>query len=500
MSAHASAFPATREPPHFSLAWFAGADLRVLRRAPSEHTFYNALGTTVLLLAAANGFAACLAVGYMLQIPPGHLWWLGISWAAIVACGVERLVLQLPTSKKRLVPLVLVPRIALSLFLAVQLGEPLVLRANQGEINNALSVAKTTETEAAVTKAAEFYEPKILADQRKIDRINASMATLASHAEENRFLSECETNTPSCSVTGKPTCKAFCHHFARLAIEAKAKLAAREPESRSRVGVLEAEIKNLERAQKSQERSRGKGIGQNGGLLAREEALETLESAHPVVRNEVWFLRFLFLSLDLLPLSAKVLRLLSINSPYEEISAAARQHDSLDAHATQETVRVERDRLAEQARADIEVNREHIWLGATRRIDEVRDSSHTPPNRDSHARRSAKPVSAPSLGEFAERMQPHESRPVPVPPALRRGGLVGLALVGTVTVAASVWAGLFQQPVAGMWLVLTTFGFVTMLALYTRGFRAASAWGLRAIFATLLAGLTLPLLIAGMNL
>jgi hypothetical protein len=96
-------------------------------------------------------------------------------------------------------------------------------------------------------------------------------------------------------------------------------------------------------------------------------------------------------------------------------------------------------------------------------------------------------------------MQPHETRAVPVPAALRRGGLVGLALVTALAVATSLWGSLTHHAVAGEWLIVAALGLVLTLVLYTRGFRNAPGWALRAMFATLLTGLALPIFIVGIN-
>ncbi len=488
MSAH-KAEEATFEP-----AWFAGYDPRFLRRAPSERNFANGLGGAVLVLACASGFTVCIAVAYMLQVPPSHVWWIGAAWIIIV-CGIERIVLQLPTKNRRLLPLVLLPRVLVALMVAVVFSEPLVLRFNQGEINDYLSKAKTAEARGVIASAGAFYGPRINADQGKIAQINASRTALANRAEKYRFKSRCEFNTPSCSDTHKPGCATVCEHDARVAAKDAARLAAREPENRARIAALRADIGTLKTKQATQEKEQAAGIGENGGLLAREEALSGLEQKHSAARREVWFLRLLFLCLDLLPLSVKLVRLLADDeSPYDAICSAERKHDGLDALEVQENVRVRKDGITVQAQADIEVHRHRIWLDADRRMAATKDEAYTVPGKQ-HARRYAEPVPALSLDEFSKQTTDHERKPVPVPSALRQGGLVGLVLLG-VTVLTSV---LLQSP-TGLWIGVAALAFAAALALYTRGFRLATARGLRAIFAVLIAGLLIPIMIIIANL
>lgn len=448
-----------RERGRFSSAWFAGITLRLLPE--SERTFYDTLGAVVLLLAIGDGVAASLTAGYMLQVPAARVWWVGVGWAIFVACGLERLVLQMPSRSKRRVLLLLavVPRVVVTLLLAGLFAEPMVIRANQGEIANRLSETRTAEGREATGKIGVFYGHRIQTAQQRITHIQARMEKLNQRATHFRFLSECEANTPSCSVTHKPGCEAYCRHYARKAEEAQSLRAAREPESNARIAALRQEISGLEAAKRTQEKQRRAGIGENKGFLAREEALEALEARHPRVEIEAWFLRALFLCLDLLPLSMKVLRMLTVDSPYEAVSEAARRHDALKALEVEEAAGVEEDRIREQARADKEANRESIWRDAMRRINDEHGeppapgAGHADLHGEIRVRRDAQPISAWSLAELVRRLRPHEKSPVPVPAALRRGGFAGLALVATLTIVTTAWWWLTQTPVTGMWLI-----------------------------------------------
>ncbi len=499
MSAPAITLTKTDRGEHnFSLAWFAGYDLQRLARVPSERGFAGALGSAVLLLACANGFTACIVVGYVLHTRPSHLWWLGIAWTIVVACGIERLVLQVSPGKRRLLLLVVLPRLCVSLLLAVQFGEPLVLRFNQGEVNNYLSTQRVSEEQASSSQVASFYGPLIAKEHSEVAHIQSSMTKLAQHAEQDHFLSRCEAITASCSQTHRLGCGAYCEHFAHVSRKYSAELAKREPEELARIGALKTAIKKLEGEQARQQSSRLKGVEQNEGLAAHEEALSGVERAHPSIRNEVWFLRLLFLFLDVLPLSTKLIRLYAFDSPYDEISAAEREQDALDAFAKKEAVSVERDRIGEEARAQMEVNRERIWAEA-----EMSMAGGKMPTggRSENPFRSRRPeaVQALNLSEYSSRTTEHEQQPVPVPRELRRGGLVGLALL-TATVVGSVAMFVVHAATFGLWLSVLAFAPAALLAAHTRGFRTATAWGLRATFVVLIVGLLMPLVILAVNL
>jgi hypothetical protein len=91
-------------------------------------------------------------------------------------------------------------------------------------------------------------------------------------------------------------------------------------------------------------------------------------------------------------------------------------------------------------------------------------------------------------------MQDWETRPVQVPATLRRGGFIGLGLL-LVTLAGSIVFGASGVVLVGA----TLLGAVSLLA-FTRGFRTAPDWGLRAIFVTLLSGIGMPFLILLLNI
>lgn len=490
----------TRSERHFSMAWFAGYDLQRLRRVPSERGFAGALGSAVLLLACANGFTACIAVGYVLHTPPSHLWWLGVAWTIIVACGIERLVLQVSPGKRRLLLLVVLPRLIVSLLLAVQFGEPLVLRFNQGEVNNYLSTQRVNEEETASKSLTSFYEPQIVAAQGEVASIQSSIAKLAGHAEHDRFLSACEDSMASCSQTHRLGCGAYCEHFARVSHETSQRLAKVEPEDRARIATLKKTIKKLETDQSGQLKARLQGVGQNVGLAAHEEALAGVERVHPSIRSEVWFLRLFFFFLDVLPLSTKLVRMFAFASPYDEVASAEREEDALDAFAKKEAVSVEKDRIGEEARAQMEVNRESIWTEAEMRMSGMRASAGGGASGGgfSAPRRPAAPQAL-NLAEYTSRTVDHEQQPVPVPAALRRGGLVGLILLAT-TAAGSVAGLVLHAGITGLLLAGPALAAASLLASHTRGFQTATAWELRATFAVLITGLLMPLVVVAVSL
>jgi hypothetical protein len=412
---------------------------------------------------------------------------------------VERLVLQLTATKIRWLVIGLVPRIALSLLVAVGM-EPVILRINQSEINEHLSENVTNTIRVADKAAENHYVPLIESDYHQIAGIRAQQTGLTKRSERYRFLSSCEASTPSCSTTGRAGCGAYCAHYTREANNISSQLLVVEPQNLARIAYLQRDIKNQQTAMHTQEASRRKAITESNGLSARLEALGAIEKKHPSVKGEVWFFRLLFVVLDLLPLSMKVMRMLSLESaPYEEACKAARRRDMVRIKRQNASASVEEKRDRARERADIDVDQVSIRLDKERRIEEVHEtnpSGHGAP----HAFRASAPIDAWDLDTFVEEMTPHETRPVSVPAELRRGGFVGLTILLVMAGAMGLWSSLTGHSLAGTGIVLVCLGLVVIFLAYTRGFRHAAAWALQAIFASLLLGLVLPIIILGMNL
>jgi hypothetical protein len=485
------------------LAWFAGVDLRVLAEIPSEQGFYSTLGTVVLLLDCASGFAVCIAVGYMVQQPPSHVWWIGLAWTIILACGIERLMLRV-TSTGRLRSLIaaLALRVLLSLMLAAVFAEPAMLRIFQGPINGQLSKTQSAAIQGAVNKDATFYGGKINSDYAQIGAIQTHEQALRAAAAHNTFISTCERSLTSCSITHHLGCGPYCEHYARLAANETAELRAITPVDAARIAALRADINRLQTLETDENKSRPEAIAQSAGLLGREEALQQLAKGHPIVTEETWFLRLFFVCLDLLPLGAKVTRMLTVKDggPYELRCAAARRTDCLPAKQQDKDADLEEKLMDEQHLGDLEVRRTEIRLDTRGRINDAHArAGSTDANADA-VHGDEGPISAWSLAELATNAKPWESQPVPVAPMLRRGGLVGTALVAATALVAGVLSLLTHAVLAGMPEVLVVLGLVLVLAAYTRGFSRAPAWALWATLATLVVGLALPIAVLVINL
>jgi hypothetical protein len=459
-------------------AWFAGVDLKILERTPGEIGFYNALGAAVLLISCASGVAMTLAAGYMLQQPPGEVWWVGAGWALLLIFGVERLILQVTTDRRRLwLLLVLVPRVVLSLALAIQLGEPLVLRIHEGEINDYLSDKRVAAKRLSEDEARKFFAPEIKAETDKLVAIGEQETRL------RRRIVEADNPILAGGYTER--------------------LATIKELNNDRVPRIEGELRRLRQERNNQIHEREQEIGGGSGLAARESALAALASQSPEVGVGIWVLRILFLCIDLLPLGAKVLRLLTVDSPYEALAAAERRRDGILAKQIEADAKVEETRIEEKMRVDIEVGRAEANVDGAKRMGEMDDEAGNgtqSKRRSPYPPRAQAPVPAFSLSRLVASMKAHESQPVPVPAGLRRGAMAGFTSIAAVAILLVTRSLLIGQAMTGIWAVAILFAVALCLLAYTHGFRTAPAWALRGTLAIFYVGVFLPVAVTAVNL
>ena len=88
-----------------------------------------------------------------------------------------------------------------------------------------------------------------------------------------------------------------------------------------------------------------RAIANDQDLLARAQALSAIEKQHPEVTRYVLFVLGLFVCLDLVALVMKLSHLLVTGAVYEEVAAALRERDRLEAHRLREQTAVMRERI-----------------------------------------------------------------------------------------------------------------------------------------------------------
>jgi hypothetical protein len=356
-----------KRPRRLGWAWFAGADARVLKLVPSERSFLEAQGLVIFAMACVTGFAVAVAGSGWWNVPITHILWLGIVWTAVI-CIVDRLIYKSFGTSRRANLMLAVPRAVLSVMLALVLGLPMVQFIFKPSISNQLTLTSAAAQKDARKAALVFYEPKIAQATTQIAAVQAHETTLENRISKFTRLSGCENNEPSCSHTHRSGCGHWCRYYARQANIARMALATDRITDRTKVAALRAKIADWQTSETLETRSRVNAIAHNQDLLARAEALSTIEKQHPEVTRYVVFVLGLFVCLDLVALMMKLSHLLIGGAVYEEVAGELRERDRLEAHRLRERTAVLRRRITGEAGADAEVDEARIAGERTRRI------------------------------------------------------------------------------------------------------------------------------------
>jgi hypothetical protein len=502
VAAEARLGSARRSWPNWS--WFAGADRPVLALVPCERDFMEALGLVVFVLGLASGFVLDVAASGWWSVSIWHVMWIGAAWSVVIWL-IERLVLKSFGTRRRWYPLILVPRVALTLAIAFVFATPTVQLIFRPSIADQLNKTATQQARQATQAANEFYGPKIKAAQTQIRTIKDNESALRGRIDRFNRLSGCEANEPSCSHTHQLGCENWCRFYRNRAVAARTELNDAKPHDRRTIGRLRAKARAWQSAETREVERRHKAIRNDVDMLTRQEALSAIERKHPEVSNYVLFVLLLFIFLDLVPLIMKVFHLLTTGAAYEEAAAALRELDGAEAHRLRAESTVEKRKITEQAQADEEVAAVEITLERDKRIAEAEaafEGSQRSSDAPGSQRRSPSTprISALDLDGYLEAAKDHESHPVAVPAGLARGGWVATGLIAAIT--GAIWFYTLQTHeivTPGGWLALALLGVASALIIYTKGFRIAPAWALRATLGLLISSVALPLLILVVN-
>lgn len=462
----------------------AGAHVRALRQAGSDRPFYSALGACVIAFSILNGLMFMVAAGYVTGAQePWSLWPVGVIWTLIMVC-VERLILQISGTK--LLPLILasLPRLALSVLIAMTVAAVAALAIYKPEINNYLTAQQAKQFQALGPQVDAIYKRRIDAAKGEVARLKANVRKV-----EDRIAREDMRAEQALAPDG--TCAARCAYYQDLAADDRDQLAAMRTRNEGRFAGRSKQVDQLLKQRRDTLRIRREAIRQQNGLLAREHALAQIKKKDPAVSRQVLLLTLLLVALDLTAFTAKVFRLATVkDGSYETVLAGLRAQERLVGQGYKEDAKTEEARLRDEGKATRRRNR-------ARADGSDLFGSNADDVIDDEAQVYGEPIEGFTLSDFVDEMDKEsawETRPITVPAALRRGGFIGLALllVGTTIAVVLGATGMVVLAVA----VAAALGLLT----YTRGFRRAPAWSLRGIFLTLIAGLSLPPLVLLLNL
>jgi hypothetical protein len=335
---------------HTGWAWLAGGDDFVLRQVPSEASFFNGLGMWVAGMAVVSGFGMTVAASQWWSTSIVSVLWVLPLWA-VLYCLIERLVLKSFGTSWRWNVVLTIPRVVLSLAIALVIGLPMAQVIYSGSINDELSKTTTARIHDATNAITATYDAKIAAAQKTIDEAQTREARLQKQVTNSKFLADCEAGLQTCSQTHKLGRGPYYRRDARRAAAAAAELKRARPQLAATIAANQRKIATWQVAESSQIANRVATIKADRDFLARQAALERVEQASPSVKKYVDFFLAFLIALDLVALMLKLTHLFSTGGAYERSAAALRATDLVEVHRLQERANVLTRRITLQARA-----------------------------------------------------------------------------------------------------------------------------------------------------
>ncbi len=378
---------APRRRVHAGWAWLAGGECFVLRSVPSETSFFNGLGMWVAGMALVSGFGMTVAASQWWSTSITNVLWLLPLWA-VLYCLIERLVLKSFGTSGAWNLVLTIPRLALSLAIALVIGLPMAQVIYSGSINDELSKTTTARIHAATNQITRTYDAKIAAAQKEIAAVQAKEASLQRQVTNSRFLADCEAGEANCSQTHKVGRGPYYKRDAHRAAAAAAALERDRPQIAATIAADRRKIAIWRAAESGQIANRVSTIQADRDFLARQAALERVEKASPSVSKYVKFFLAFLIAIDLVALMLKLTHLFSTGGAYERSAAALRATELVEVHRMQERAVVLTRRISLEARAQEDADERRI-RGEVLREPEPGDAELRPHER---------PVRRPLLG------------------------------------------------------------------------------------------------------
>ncbi len=291
----------------------SGVVIENLKKIETDHVKYASIGATVFftgLLASLSGGYAIHYVfeNYWVTIPFAILW-------GLVIFNLDRYIVsslvKAPISSRTAFSIFIkeippaIPRFLLAAVIAIAVSNPLEIRLFQKEIDT--QIAEDLEKFKLDYSINSIYKKeinKIKADQ-KDEKISIDLSKKEEQIAslENDYVKEIQ------GITGT---KKYGYGIAAKTMESTLKKLRNEADSIKKSYFLKdttnlAKINQLELAHQKNYEIELNNRTKNIGFLARNVALGKLQDKNPVVRTTSWFLKLLFLILEISPLLVKLL-------------------------------------------------------------------------------------------------------------------------------------------------------------------------------------------------
>src|SRR4029079_7337174 len=267
-------------------------------------------------MAFVSGFGMTVAASQWWSTSVTSVLWVLPLWA-VLYCLIERLVLKSFGTSWPWNVVLTIPRLVLSLAIALVIGPPMAQVIYSGSINDELSKTTTERIHEATNEITRTYDARIAVAQKEIAAVQPREARLQRQVTSSRFLSDCEAGLASCSQTHKLGRGPYYKRDARRAAAAAAELKRARPQIAATTSAHPRKIALWRSTEAAQITKRVAAIKADRDFLARQAALEWVDSASPAVKKYVEFFLVFLIAIDLVALVLKLTHLLSTGGAYE---------------------------------------------------------------------------------------------------------------------------------------------------------------------------------------
>lgn len=300
------------------LLYSSGVNRAILKRCPSDEERYVAIGAAVFFTGLLAFISATYALhmvfnSYVIAVI------LGLIWGLMIYNLDRFIVLSLrSTGSAWRDSLIAVPRIILALIFAIVISTPLELRIFQNEIESELVLMNQEQVlglEDEIKSRSKEERNSLLETRTQIE---SELALIRAKRDELDLiaLKEADGTGGSLKKNLGPIYKAKKSAADKLSAELSDKSEAAKP----LLANLESSLaENLQEEKSSLRELRHVEIS---GLIGRLEALSRLTSKSGLIMTAHLFIFLLFIAIELAPVLVK---LLSLNSPYDLILSGHEQ-------------------------------------------------------------------------------------------------------------------------------------------------------------------------------
>ncbi|NJB87666.1 hypothetical protein GGR26_003450 [Lewinella marina] len=352
----------------------SGVDLRTLERVPTDENKYLGIGGTILF----TGIMAFLSAGYAMYTIFDSYWLaagFGLLWGLMIF-NLDRYIVSSMKSGRGFFRNVLValPRIGMTVLLAIVIAKPLELKIFEKEIDAELVVMEQEVFQTQEDRIRGRYAERMAAYEADLATLEAELTekVIARDAAAAAALAEADGTGGSGIRNMGPIYRAKQDRAAAAQAELEATRLTHLPRrdaAQSEIAGLRAtidrEIAELDR-------------GQYGGLAARIAALDRLSQGSRAIALAVLFVNLLFIAIETAPIFTK---LIAPAGPYDYVMAEYEQgfevaaKDTMTVRATDLKNRIRyhtevgvyrttADIAAKKAEIDADLRRRREELGA----------------------------------------------------------------------------------------------------------------------------------------